>query len=165
MKKLSISRLNGYCGFMSDRVRVESLNDGAMRFGGATRFPSNYYYSNIEADNYVTIKDNGALNEVSIFIPSKIGIKKVDNSEQIKEYTKAMKTYFNTDVVPFNTNGSWIDEKTHKIIIEDICILSVFTTTVLRENIQFMINLAKQLKEEMSQDSVSVYVNNSLILV
>ena len=165
MKKLSISRLNGYCGFMSDRVRVESLNDGAMRFGGATRFPSNYYYSNIEADNYVTIKDNGTLNEVSLFIPSKIGTKKVDNSKQVTRYTSALKSYFNTEVVPFNTSGSWIDEKTHKVIIENICILSIFTSNLLREDIQKVIDLAKQLRDEMSQDCVSVYVNNSLILV
>ena len=164
MKKLSISRLNGISWFASDRVRVNSLKDGAVLYGGATRFSHGYYYSNIESDNFLTLKDN-ALNEVSIFIPSKIGVKKVDNSKQVKTYTESMKAYFNTDVVPFNTSGSWIDEKTHKVIIEDICILSVFTTTVLRENIQFMINLAKQLKEEMSQDSVSVYVNNSLILV
>lgn len=165
MKKLSISRLNGYCGFMSDRVRVESLTDGAMRFGGATRFPSNYYYSNIETDNYITLHDDNILNEISLFIPSKIGMKTVDNSKQIKEYSALLKSHFNTDVIPFNTNGSWLDEKTHKVIIEDICILSVFTTNLLKEDIQTVINLAKKLRDEMSQDCVSVYVNNSLILV
>ena len=165
MEKVSIKKFSGYCDFMSDRVKVQSLEDGAIKYGGATRFPSNYYYSNIKSDSFITIKDNGTLNALSLFIPSKVGDKVVDNTLQVQAYTKALKEYFNTLVIPYNTSGSWYCEEEKKVIYEDICIITVYIEDVLREDIQYLIDLGKKLQIEMKQYCVSVYINNSLILV
>jgi hypothetical protein len=65
--------------------------------------------------------------------------------------------------------GSWYSEDLKEIVRERILILEVNTVLNSRYEslmkIQRVVNVARRLRDEMSQECVSVQVNDSLLLV
>ena len=150
--------------FLSNKTLVNSLDEGAKKFGGATKIEDKIY-SNIEGDN--NIKVNNDKNIISLFIPSTIDAdSSVDNTEYVTKYYKYIKNHFNNaKIITRDTNGAWYSDDMQKTIIEDITIIEVVTNELSQSDINYMLNLGLSVKNEMSQEAVSVTVNNSLCLV
>ena len=164
MKKYNISNFDNVDYFMSDRVTVSSLEYGAKTYGGATKIFNNIY-SNVSKSNYITIKEGFSLNELGLYIPSTLnGNIPINNSAYVDKYYNIIKNSYN-DILTIPTQGSWYSEDKHMTITEDVSIIMVYLQKISTNDIQSFINLALRVKEDMTQESVSVSVNNSLILV
>lgn len=150
--------------FLSNKTLVNSLDEGAKKFGGATKIEDTIY-SNIEGDN--NIKVNEDQNIISLFIPSTIDAdSSVDNTEYVTKYYKYIKNHFNNaKIITRDTHGAWYSDDMQKTIIEDITIIEVVTNKLNQSDINYMLNLGLAVKEDMSQEAVSVTINNSLCLV
>ena len=150
--------------FLSNKTLVSSLEDGAKKFGGATKI-ENTIYSNIEGDN--NIKVNEDQNSISLFIPTTINAdEKIDNTEYVLKYLNYIQNHFSgATIVTRNTNGAWYSEDMNKVIIEDITIIEVNTNELNQLDINYMLNLGLSVKKEMNQEGVSVSINSSLAIV
>lgn len=150
--------------FLSNKTLVGSLEEGAKKFGGATKI-ENTIYSNIEGDNNIKVNDNK--NTISLFVPSTIDADdSIDNSEYVEKYVKYIKNHFNgANIIVRNTNGAWYSDDMQKTIIEDITIIEVNTNKLTQQDINYMLNLGLSVKSEMSQEAVSITIGDSLCLV
>lgn len=142
---------------------VTSLEEGAIRNGGATKY-SDKIISNIETTNLIEVKDE---NEISIFIPSTINVNmEIDNSEYLRKIiNKITNRYSLNELTFYNTTGSWLDETSSEIIIEKITIVTLKTKEINDIDIIFFIKLAEFLKEEMIQQGISLRINDSLAII
>lgn len=150
--------------FLSNRKKVESLEAGAMKNGGATQY-NNGIFSNIEGDEFINI--NSEKNTISLFVPSTIDVnKKTDNSIMIQYIVEQLKNHYNTDnIIFYDTQGSWYSDNLDQVIIEDITIISVDMVTVTEKDINLFIQLANYIKKEMQQEGVSISINSALCIV
>ncbi len=150
--------------FLSDRKKVNSLEAGAKKYGGSTRY-NNGIYSNIPGSDYIKVNDKH--NTLSIFIPSTMDIdKKTDNSDIISYSVNYLKKYYdNNDVIYYNTNGSWYSDDKQATIIEDITIISIDLVTVTDKDIDIFKTLALYIKQAMNQEGVSISINTALAIV
>jgi hypothetical protein len=150
--------------FLSGKTLVNSLDEGSKLYGGATKI-ENTIYSNIEGDNNIKVNDNQ--NTISLFIPSTIDAdSSVNNTEYVEKYFNYIQNHFNNaDIIIHSANGGWYSDDMQKTIIEDITIIEVVTTELTRSDINYMLNLGLSVKSDMSQEAVSVTINNSLALV
>ena len=150
--------------FLSDKIKVDSLQSGAIENGGATKIGS-YIYSNVEGDNNIRV--NNKKNTISLFVPSTIDVNSnVDNALYVKKYYDMIDKYFNKkDIVIHNANGSWYSEDMNKVVIENITIIEVSTKKLNKMDIEFMLQLGIDVKKEMSQEGVSISINSALAIV
>ncbi len=156
------SSLFPFSFFLSNRVKVDSLQAGAKKYGGATQF-KDAIYSNVTGDDNIKIKKGN--NTLSIFIPSTINIsEKIDNSEFV-QYSENYLIRFFGNTYTYNSQGSWYSDELKKVIIENITIIQVTLNKVTEQDINIFIDLAKHIKQEMSQEGVSIAINNSLAIV
>ncbi len=164
MQKIN-SSLFPFSFFLSNRRQVKSLQEGAEKYGGATQDNTGKVYSNTAGDIYIRIhKDN---NKLSLFIPSTIDAnKKTDNADMIKHCTRQLKRQYNNDnIIYYSTKGSWYSDNLQQVIVEDITIITVTMQTITQTDIEYFITLANYIKKEMSQEGVSITINNSLAIV
>ena len=142
---------------------VTSLEEGAIRNGGATKY-YNKIVSNIETNEFIEIKEE---NEISIFIPSTINVNmEIDNTEYLKKIINKITNRYSLDELTFyNTEGSWLDESSNEVIIEKITIVTLRTKQLNDIDVKFFIRLAEFLKIEMVQQGVSLRINDSLAII
>lgn len=156
------SSLFPFSFFLSNRIKVKSLQAGAKKHGGATQF-EDAIYSNIAGNNNIKINNNN--NTISIFIPSTIDIsQKMDNGEFV-QYSENYLMRFFGNTYTYNSQGSWYSDELKQVIIEDITIIQVALNKVTEQDINIFVSLAKHIKQEMSQEGVSIAINNSLAIV
>ena len=163
MLKIDSKKFN-FSFFLSDRKKVNTLEEGARIYGGATQF-NNGIFSNYEDDSNIRI--NKYNNNISIFVPSTMEInKKADNSEIIQYIVKQLKQEYNTDnIIFYDTKGSWYSDSLNQVVIEDITIISVDLATVTEKDINLFIKLSNYIKQKMSQEGVSIAINTALAIV
>jgi len=149
--------------FLSNSKIVTSLEEGAKKFGGATKF-ENEVYSNFEGDENIRITNN---NKLSVFIPDTINVnEKTDNEKYIKYAIKYIQENFNNDNVTFyKTIGSWFSDDLQKVVYDNITIISFETELLTEKEIEKMVILAKYIKYEMKQEAVSININSALCLI
>jgi len=164
MQKIN-SALFPFSFFLSGKKQVSNLQEGAVRHGGATQDNTGKVYSNVAKDNFIRIHKNK--NKLSLFVPSTINIsEQTDNINITKYCTRQLKRQYNSnDIIYYNTQGSWYSDDLQKIIIEDITIITVTLQTITETDINYFITLANYIKKEMSQEGVSININNSLAIV
>lgn len=149
--------------FLGNRIKVNSLETGAIKNGGATKL-NDGIYSNIESDNFIRVNKNS--NTLSVFIPSTLSAdQNINNSKYIEKYYNIIEKAYNDTITVLKTKGSWYSEDMDKVIIEDITVLTVNIKEVTQNDVNFFLNLGLQVKNEMSQEAVSITINNSLCLV
>ena len=149
--------------FLSSNKKVTSLEAGALENGGATKY-NNGIYSNIEGNSDIIINTN---NKLAIFIPDTINVNsKIDNSKYIEYAVKYIQNNFNNDnIVYYKTVGSWYSEDLKKVVYDNITIISFESENITESNINSMVTLAKYIKNEMSQEGVSININSSLAII
>ena len=149
--------------FLSSNKKVTSLEAGALENGGATKY-NNGIYSNIEGNSDIIINAN---NKLAIFIPDTINVNsKTDNSKYIEYAVKYIQNNFNNDnIVYYKTVGSWYSEDLQKVVYDNITIISFESENITESNINSMVTLAKYIKNEMSQEGVSININSALAII
>jgi hypothetical protein len=163
MTKINSNLFNQISFFLGGSKEVKSLKEGSKLYGGATK-RNDKVYSNVESDNFITINDTK--NTLSIFIPSTLNAdSKVNNEEYVTKYHNIIKTQYNTKIAVEDTKGGWYSEDLDKVIVEDITILEIKLEEVTQQDISFFLNLGLLVKQDMSQEAVSVNINSSLCLV
>ncbi len=150
--------------FLSGRRKVKSLEDGANKYGGATKFDTGIY-SNIPGDN--NIKINKSINAISIFIPSTKNVYEKINNKEFVQYAVnyIQKFYPKKRIIFYDTKGSWYSDSLQKVIIEDITIITLRLKTITELDINIFIDLATNIKSLMSQEGVSIAINQSLAII
>lgn len=159
------SLFNQITFFLSNKTKVNSLEEGASKYGGATQI-ENSIYSNVEGDSNIKVNSNN--NSISLFVPSTIEVNSdINNTEYVNRYLNNIQFHFseNEDILLHRSKGSWYSDDLKKTVIEDITIIEVITKELTQKDINFMLNLGIQVKNDMSQECVSISINDSLCLV
>jgi len=143
---------------------VNSLEEGAILYGGATQFDDGIY-SNYSKSEYINI--NGNNNNISLFVPSTVNVNKHINNKYYVNYCykRIDSLYTNNNIRYYDTKGSWYSEDLNQIIIEDITIITLETDKLTEKDIEIFIQLANWIKKEMSQEGVSIAINTALAIV
>ena len=106
-------------------------------------------------------------NKISIYVPSTIDVNKVNtNFENLTQDTiKKLQENFNKNVKRYNTQGAWKAEDGN-IVYEDINILTIEETEENFEGtLRYFVQLAKQFKKDLSQEGISIGINNGLLII
>ena len=148
--------------FLANRREVNSLEEGAKLYGGATLL-GNKIYSNYEDGDYIKILENN--NTISIIIPSTLDADiEINNAEYVSKYLSILnKEYKNITVC--DSVGSWYSDDLNKVIIEKNTIITINSNNLTAEDINSMLNLGILIRDDMRQEAVSVLVNDSLCIV
>ena len=165
-KNVELKSLKGVEFFLGANKIVESLEIGAKHYGGATKF-NNGIYSNYD-NGKNSIEVDTKCNTLSIIIPSTIDVdKEIDNAEYAGYYRKIVNNYFNSARIDtYKSIGSWYSEDLNKVVIEKNAIITAkVDREITNKDIQFMLNLGKIVKKDMTQEAVSVLINEALCLV
>jgi hypothetical protein len=165
-KMLKINSKNfNFQFFLSDSIKVKSLKAGALQHGGATK-ANNKIYSNIAGSDYITINSDN--NKLSIFIPDTMQVnKKADNSEFINYSINYIQQNFNNvnNIQYEKTKGSWYSEDLQKVVYDNITIISFESDSITAIDINIMTILASYIKNHMSQEGVTITINNSMAII
>lgn len=152
--------------FLSDRVQVDDVEKAAIEHGGATKnLITGYAWSNIAKTDYITA--NNRHNTLSLFIPSTVDIDQADNNkqEQVIKYISQVLRKKYSDIKYEQAIGTWYSNDLQKVVCEDITIVSINRPDLSIPSINEFLRLAEYIKREMSQEAVSVQINDSLALV
>ncbi len=164
MLKINSKKFN-FNFFLSGNKKVDNLENGAKKYGGATKFDSGIY-SNVEGSQYIELKE--ADNEISIFIPSTIDTNiKVDNKYYINYSINYLERFYDIadNLKYYKTMGSWYSDDNKEVVIEDITIVTLKLDQLTETDIQIFIDLATWIKREMNQEGVSIAINTALAIV
>ena len=164
-KSINVNSLKGIEFFLGGIEKVNSLEIGARKNGGATLFKDGVYSNYDNGENNIII--DSKKNTISIIIPSTIDAdKEIDNKKYVNYYSSIIKNYAKfKNVFFYNSRGSWFSDNLNKVIIEKNTIITIEVDDLTSKDIMFMINLGKIVKKDMSQEAISVIVNNALCLV
>lgn len=148
--------------FLANRKEVNSLEEGAKLYGGATLLDGKFY-SNYEDGSFIKLLEGE--NSISIVIPSTLDADvEIDNSEYVTKYLSILNKEYKKITVS-NSVGSWYSDDLNKVIIEKNTIITINSENLSAEDINSMLNLAILIREDMKQEAVSVLVNDSLCIV
>ena len=148
--------------FLANRKEVNSLEEGAKLYGGATLL-NGKFYSNYDDGDFIKLLEGK--NSISIIIPSTLDADiEIDNSEYVTKYLSILNKEYEKITVS-NSVGSWYSDDLNKVIIEKNTIITINSENLSVEDINSMLNLAILIREDMKQEAVSVLVNNSLCIV
>ena len=155
MKKFNAS--NYYYLANNKTINKEEIDVGATLFDGKWK-------TNHTESSEINIQKN---NKISIYVPSTIDVNKVNpNFENLTQDTiDKLKKDFNKDIQRYNTQGAWKSEDGN-IVYEDINILTIDATEENFENtLNYFISLAKQFKKDLSQEGISIGINEGLLII
>ena len=129
---------------------------------GATMFEGQWVTNYQESDT-IEIKEN---NELSIYVPSTIDVNKINEQFELltKNTENMLQKEFNTNVKRIDTKGAWKSEK--GLMFEDINILSINANYEKFEStLEYFINLAEKFKKDLSQEGISIGINDGLMII
>ena len=161
MLKINVNNFKKVNFFLSNRKEVNSLKD-AKEYGGVTKF-NGKFYSNYEKDNNIILRDG--VNELSVIVPSTIDADThIDNREYVEKYLLILAEKYN-NIRAEKSIGSWYSEDLNKVIIEDNCIITISIKNAGIEDVNNLLKLGVKIKNDMTQEAVSILINDSLCLV
>ena len=155
MKKINVS--NYYYLANNTTINKEEIDVGATLFDGK------WITNHTEATEINVQKRN----KISIYVPSTIDVNKVnENFENLtKDTIKKLQENFNKNIQRYNTQGAWKSEDGN-IVYEDINILTIEEIEENFENtLNYFISLANQFKKDLSQEGISIGINEGLLII
>ena len=155
MKKINVS--NYYYLANNKTINKEEINVGATLFNGEWK-------TNHTESSEINVQKN---NKISIYVPSTIDVNKVNsNFENLtKDTIKKLQENFNKNVQRYNTQGAWKSEN-GEIVYEDINILTIEETEENFEGtLRYFIHHANQFKKDLSQEGISIGINEGLLII
>ena len=148
--------------FLANRKEVNSLEEGAKLYGGATLLDGRFY-SNYDDGSYIKLLEGK--NSISIIIPSTLDADtEIDNSEYVAKYLSILNKEYEKITVS-NSMGSWYSDDLNKVIIEKNTIITINSKNLSVEDINNILNIGILIREDMRQEAVSILVNDSLCIV
>ena len=164
-KSINVNSLKGVEFFLGGMEKVDSLEIGAQKNGGATLFKEGVFSNYDNGENNIII--DSKKNTISIIIQSTIDVdKEINNKKYVEYYSSIIKNYAKfKNVFFYNSIGSWFSDDLNKVVIEKNTIITIEINDLTIKDIMFMINLGKIVKKDMTQEAISVIINNALCLV
>ena len=145
--------------YLANRIQVESLEDGAVQYGGATLIDGKIY-SNIEESEELKLNMK---NTVGILVPSTIEVNtKIDNKKYVEEVENTIKDFGKT-INKFDSKGSWYSD-TEGVVVEENTIVT-FESNGNPFDMQLLKYLAKKLKYDMKQEAITIILNDGIAIV
>ena len=147
---------------LRNKIEVQDLTIGAKKYGGATKI-DNKCYSNFQETTVLDIRYH---NFIGILVPSTINVNEVcDNSQNVAKVVETLK-YFGKDCRIIEAEGSWVAEN-GEVVVEMSNIVEFRVD--MTENMEFWLSvaniLAEETKNDMKQEAVSIFFNDSLVIV
>lgn len=154
--------------FLSNKKPVQSLEESAIKYGGATHnLFTDEMYSNIPGNDFIEI--DPVRNIISLFLPDTVNVsEKADRKllEKVGMYLKdKIVNRYNDLPLAEKAIRSWYSEDLQRVIYDNIILLNLPLDNLTITDINFFIRLAQYIKKEMSQEGVSIAFNNSLAIV
>lgn len=171
IKKIDSKKFN-FNFFLSERTKVNDLDQAARKHGGATKnIDTDEIFSNIPGSEFISIK-KGSMNTLSVYIPDTISVNEKINKEQHQEVVyeivhRIYDKYKALGVTPVYEKGlgSWYSEDLQQVVYDNIIIASVDLDDVTQADIKFFIGLAKFIKKQMRQEGVTITINTAMAIV
>ena len=158
--KYNVKKLFGENVFyLANRVEVESLEAGAVQYGGATLI-NGKIYSNIEESEELNLNMK---NTVGILVPSTVEVNTtVDNKKYVEEVENTIKD-FGKNISKFDSQGSWFSD-TEGVVVEENTIVT-FESNGNPFDLQLLRYLAEKLKSDMKQEAITIILNDGIAIV
>ena len=145
--------------YLANRIQVESLEDGAVQYGGATLI-NGKIYSNINESEELNLNMK---NTVGILVPTTIEVNTtIDNKKYVEEVEAVLKDFGKT-INKFDSKGSWYSD-TEGIVIEENTIVT-FESNGNPFDMQLLKYLAKKLKTDMKQEAITIILNDGIAII
>ena len=145
--------------YLANRVEVESLEAGAIKYGGATAL-NGKIYSNIEESEELNLNMK---NTVGILVPSTIDVNTiVDNKKYVENVENTLKD-FGKAISKFDSRGSWYSD-TEGVVVEENTIVT-FESNGNPFDLQLLRYLAEKLKSDMKQEAITIILNDGIAIV
>ena len=137
----------------SKEIKENEINEGATNFNG--KWVCNYNITDI-----IEVKNN---NKLSIYVPSTIDIDKINTN--LEATIQEVKKEIDQDTTEYRTQGAWRCEG-GKIVFEDITILTIDAPlTSFETKLNEFIKIAENLKRKLTQEGISIGINNGLMII
>ena len=158
--KYNVKKLFGENVFyLANRVEVESLEAGAVQYGGATLI-NGKIYSNVEESEELNLNMK---NTVGILVPSTIDVNTtVDNKKYVEDVENTIKD-FGKAISKFDSKGSWYSD-TEGVVVEENTIVT-FESNGNPFDLQLLRYLAEKLKSDMKQEAITIILNDGIAIV
>ena len=145
--------------YLANRIQVESLEDGAVQYGGATLIDGKIY-SNIEESEELKLNMK---NTVGILVPTTIEVNTIiDNKKYVEDVENTIKDFGKT-INKFDSKGSWYSD-TEGVVIEENTIVT-FESNGNPFDMQLLKYLAKKLKYDMKQEAITIILNDGIAII
>ena len=158
--KYNVKKLFGENVFyLANRVEVESLEAGAIEYGGATLI-NGKIYSNVEESEELNLN---AKNTVGILVPTTIEVNTtIDNKKYVEDVENTIKD-FGKAISKFDSRGSWYSD-TEGVVVEENTIVT-FESNGNPFDLQLLKYLAEKLKSDMKQEAITIILNDGIAIV
>lgn len=142
---------------LSKKRIVNTLEEGAKLYGGATKM-NGTIYSNYDNTDIFELNDN--MNRLGVIVPGTLDVdSKIDNSKFKNQVIKMLEGKLVEDV---EVEGAWTMEN-GDVVIENNNML-LFDSTNIVEDLELLKGIAEYLKVAMSQEAISIVVNEGLVI-
>jgi hypothetical protein len=163
------SRSFNFNFFLSEKTKVNSLDEAAKIYGGATKnIETGEIFSNVPGSEFIEIK-TGELNTLSVYIPDTINVNETIELNQHQEIVQKIITdiYHKYGSVPTYENGlgSWFSDELNHVVYDNIIIASIELENIKKSDINFFIGLAQFIKQQMKQEGVTIAINTAMAIV
>ena len=145
--------------YLANRIQVESLEDGAVQYGGATLIDGKIY-SNVEESEELKLNMK---NTVGILVPTTININtKINNKKYVEEVENTIKDFGKT-INKFDSKGSWYSD-VEGVVVEENTIVT-FESNGNPFDLKLLKYLAEKLKIDMSQEAITIILNDGIAII
>ena len=158
--KYNVKKLFGENTFyLANRIQVESLEDGAIKYGGATAL-NGKIYSNVEESEELNLN---AKNTVGILVPTTIEVNTIiDNKKYVEDVENTIKDFGKT-ISKFDSKGSWYSD-VEGVVVEENTIVT-FESNGNPFDLQLLKYLAEKLKSDMKQEAITIILNDGIAII
>lgn len=157
---ISTSERNIFC--LGELQEVSSLEYGAKTYGGATKFHGKAF-SFVEESEFIRVYEG--LNSVKIIVPSTIDVNvECDNTSQVAYAKETISNLGGEITNVYDSQGSWYSNECG-VVIEKITIIEFDKFNFGFKDFKAMVRLANYIKESMSQEGVSLIINDTLAII
>ena len=165
MKKLNVQKIfGGFC--LSERKFVESLEEGARLYGGATKIDNEIFSNCNECEEFDIFDENCTIfttNLVGLIVPGTVDVdSQIDNSEFVEYVINRLENVGKTDILYYDVEGAWIMENGECVIENNNMIL--FDSKCDEFDMNLLKELAQFVKTSMKQEAVSIVINDGLVI-
>ena len=158
MFKMNMNNLFNGCFMLSEKSIVDTLENGAKMYGGATKIGDTIFSNHTENSEFSIYE--GMENTIGVIVPGTLDVDtQIDNSKFKNQVLKMLDNRLVKDIA---IEGAWIMEN-GECVIENNNMLT-FKSNCNTSDLELLKKIANYLKVAMSQEAISIIINDSLII-